>query len=584
MTILAGIYCRQNGSAITDSLCDRLRSVLSRNSDDDVIEFRDDRCFIGKVDIGAFAAPAARLGGAGPTSLLVGDPLLDIEQRDTRRTRTQDLDVLHNDWRRGDWNTLAKSRGAFCAAHYDPESGQIKLITDKLGLRSVYYWISENHIIFSSVLRILESLHEVSKVMDLRGVTEACHFGPPFCGRTAYDGIFRLQAAEILSANGETLSLCRYFRLDEIAESDQPLPVLLAKGYQIFRKAVADRIGSDTSTIALLSGGLDSRCVVAVLRDLGADLHSFNYAPMGSQDQILGREFARVAGTIHEEMPLPSSAAFPDVSRLMADAWNRSTRRGETPVDRPQVVWTGDPGSFSVGYVSLKKNTIELMRAGKVEEAISDCFPHGGVCLPLRVITPPFRRELAQIPRAGMLEAINSFDCPDPGRKIFLSHLLNESRYQLFNHFETIDLHRFEFLTPLWDVALIEFMMTVPMDYFFGHVFYHEWLKLFPPSTTAVPWQTYPGHEPCPLPIPENLPTQWDMDISGVQKRILSETVRMILSKDWPSSILNRYIFALYILAYCLRPGDYSYVVKRVKLFFDHYVVSEGRYALLPSD
>ena len=137
------------------------------------------------------------------------------------------------------------------------------------------------------------------------------------------------------------------------------------------------------------------------------------------------------------------------------------------------------------------------------------------------------------------------------------------------------------------------------MEFGIGHTFYHEWLKLFPPSTTAVPWQTYPGHEPCPVSLPEGVPTQWDWDFSAVKnqrdrdfgavkkrirKSVLSEAVRMILSKDWPDSILNRYIFALYILAHCLRLGDYSYVVKMAKLYFDHYVVSEGRYALLPSD
>ena len=58
----------------------------------------------------------------------------------------------------------------------------------------------------------------------------------------------------------------------------------------------------------------------------------------------------------------------------------------------------------------------------------------------------------------------------------------------------------------------------------------------------------------------------------------------MLLSRHWPDEILNRYLFALYILAYFLRLGDYSYVVETAKLYFDHSVVSEGRYALGPSD
>src|SRR5436189_143421 len=92
---------------------------------------------------------------------------------------------------------LAGARGAFCAVHYHPDAGRLTLVTDKLGVRPLYYWIGDDHVIFATALRVLEGLAEVPKQMDLRAVTEAACFRFPLGDRTPYQDVYALHAAEI---------------------------------------------------------------------------------------------------------------------------------------------------------------------------------------------------------------------------------------------------------------------------------------------------------------------------------------------------------------------------------------------------
>jgi hypothetical protein len=49
--------------------------------------------------------------------------------------------------------------------------------------------------------------------------------------------------------------------------------------------------------------------------------------------------------------------------------------------------------------------------------------------------------------------------------------------------------------------------------------------------TTAVPWQTYPGHRPCWLPLPADHADQWRAK-SALAARIQREEARGALSAD----------------------------------------------------
>jgi len=186
------------------------------------------------------------------------------------------------------------------------------------------------------------------------------------------------------------------------------------------------------------------------------------------------------------------------------------------------------------------------------------------------------------MPRLGVKEELSRLECRDPGRAFHLFLMLNDQRRHMANLYENIDQDRIELQLPFFDNDFLALILACPLDGFLGHSFYMRWLEHFPPVVTSRAWQAYPGHVPCPHPIPEELRYQWGNPFS---KRVLDESKRALLqemdrfmkSPAFPRAILNR--SALRIAHWLTRLGvrDYGYVLK-MAITYCRYAAGGGRW------
>jgi len=547
VTILAGILSRQQDVPLCDSLCDKMKRAISRNSNDDVIVFRDPRAGLFKVDVGAYREPAFRVDDSGSVSMLAGEPLLDSKEDVVTRGRSRDLELLHDAFDGERWDLFSQTQGVYCAVHYSPTSKTVTLVADKLGLRPIYYWIGPEYVIFSSALRVLESLAEVPKSMDLVAVTEITSIGFPVGNRTPYVEIKGLKGGEILQVSQDRTDSMRYWRWDSIRPSVSPKKVQLEEAYDRFTSAVRRRRGKDTAVVASLSGGLDSRCVVAALRKERVQVYSFNlYRVLQSQDQVFGADFARRVGTIHQAVALPAWELPGSFEQRITDAWRATRPSSDSTPERPQVLWMGDGGSVGVGHCFVQKDIIEALRAGQVNQAVRAYRPR----LISKVVRDLFSGTLAKRVTEDIRAELEDLRYDDPGRAFHVFLMLYEQRYDLFQHFEDLDLHRLECHWPFFDGNFLASIFSLPVDLCLGHEFYTDWLSLFPSAVTEVPWQAYPGHRQCPLPIPEELAYQWDRmrpasEVKAKRHEMLQVVDRILGADRFPDLILNKRLLQL---------------------------------------
>lgn len=586
MTMFAGIFSRHEDQPLPESVCHGLRRVISRDLKDEVRTFRDHRCFFAKVDIGAFGDSTFRVDESDSVSVIAGDPLLGLGGNDARQSRANELDRLHTSWNQYDWQLLNRARGVFCAAHYQPNTGKLFLISDKLSIRPLYYWADENFVIFATALRVLESLDAIPKSMDLRGVTELAGLGYPLGIRTPYSEISLLQAAEILQIEEKSISRLRYWHWDEIEPSRLSEAELLRDTHAAFVQAVSLRNGENKTTIAYLSGGLDSRCAVAALLELGAQVHTFNFALPGTQDYVFGNEFAARAGTIHEAVPKEHGDLTPDYSTLMARALGRSTLRSEQRAERSSLVWSGEGGSVAFGHVHLSPEVVAWMRKGETDKAIDTFLRQEHASVTRRLLRSKISNELTPALHAGIREELDEQNCADPGRSFYLFLMLNDQRRKLAAHFESIDLHRLEFQLPFFDSEFLARVVSLPVDLCLRHGLYAKWLKLFSPVVTEVPWQAYPGHEPCPVRVQQGAAYQWDSAYqaeqgSSLKRELLKQAAEMLGAPDFPKKILRKQYLRIAMLSYQSGLRDYSYVIESAWKYYTYWNICNGRYSPL---
>jgi asparagine synthase (glutamine-hydrolysing) len=511
---------------------------------------------------------------------MAGEPLLDHPDH-APHTRTFDLTQLHDGFLTNKFATLRRARGVFSAASYQPASRTLTLATDKLGIRPLYFWQDERYVIFASALRILEDLREVPKVMDVRAVTETFSLEYALGDRTPFASVSLLKPGEILRVNGETLSRRQYWRWDEVQPSDKPVAELTDKAYMVFADAVALRTGQDSTTAAFLSGGLDSRAITASLVERGLYVHTFNFSLRGTQDQVFGADFARRIGTTHTEQPRELGRQVS--AKIMAAAWNSSDEGSARPAERPSLVWSGDGGSVTLGHVYLTPAMVDLARAGDADAAMRLYMQRWGGAVPRRLLKRGMRDTLANLPRTGLLEEFADLQCRDAGRALHLVMMLNDQHRHLAEHFESIDLDRIEFHLPFFDSEFVATVLSVPIDECLGHRLYMQWLRRFPEAVLSVPWQAYPGHEQCPLPIPTDLAYQWEESLMGkirdsLRRDLLRQAASVLRAPDFPHALLGRRFLRVAAWIYGLGMRDVSYVIRAAQLYYKYWSQCGGKY------
>lgn len=573
MTILAGAFSLDADIPVSAEICNALRQTISRVEGEVITEIADKGLFLAKVDICAFGVPALHQDALRCVTMIAGEPLIKDGEENPRWNRAEDVALLHPLLSAENWEGLERCRGTFCGVHYNAVKRTLALFTDKTGVRPLYLWIGPHFAVFSTALRILETIKEIPKHFDLRGVTEIAAFGYPLGDRTAYLGIRTLHAGEVVRiANGQTSSHT-YWRWDNGEQAINPNIDAVQKSYMEFMAAINRRQNGAPVAAAFLSGGLDSRAIVGGLRATGSRVYTVNFAPDGTQDQVFADLVASTLKTHHTQLVTNAENVTQGYRKKAVSAWMAETFSNMDAAQRPTLVWSGDGGSVALGHVYLNRCIVDAMARGATDEAVT-IFNKG---ISTRIIKPRLRKTLAEMPTRGAQEELAAIKCADRGRAFHLFLMLNDQRRHLMRHFEDIDVERIEFQLPFFDADFLETILRSPVEPFLEHRFYMDWLEIFPNRLAAVPWQAYPGHVPCTIPSPPGLRYQWEQYYNQkmLRKMTLTSTEQgkqILASQSFPAELLSRGTLRVAIWLTRLGLRDYSHLIRTASVYHRYWV------------
>lgn len=574
MTILAGVFVRRGDGQLPKGAREGIRGLLSRDPRDEVLEFADGRIYLGKVDIGAFDGSGFLRARDGTVSMIAGDPLLP-----EGRGRQADLETLHANWLANNWDDAARTRGQYCAVFYCPRQSKLSVTTDRLGLRGLYLYVSEDIVAFASALRILEGLSFVPKTIDVVGVAERCAYGVPLGDRSLYREIKLLRGAEVCEFDKGAERRFYYWRWPVSDGSPMDQASICDRLSEAFQAAISLRLKNDRTALAFLSGGLDSRCVVGALRARDVTVYSLNFAGPSTQDRVFGEQVAKALGTFHTSVTLGS-----EQFRVQAalEAWRRSLQDEAVRPDRPLVVWGGEGGSAGLGHIYLNEAIVAAGRARDWQALHDEFAAYNRWSAKLgRVLREPVLRRVDASVKSDFRAEVERLFSINPERAPYLFILENDQRRHLEPHFSNADLYRAEILNPFYDVEFLSEVIRSPIDPFLRHKLYVEWLKRFPSAVHEVPWQAYPGHVGPSTQVPLNLEYQWSAGRISPQSRRLAATVlRQCLSRgSFPSPILNRSIVVLAAALTATGLLDRGHVVATARRYMDAWKNSSKYYS-----
>ncbi|WP_022854474.1 asparagine synthase-related protein [Thermodesulfatator atlanticus] len=208
---------------------------------------------------------------------------------------------------RKNFDFLKDLEGIFSFCLWDKSKDTIYVGVDKFGLKHIFYADLPESFLFAAELKAFTRHSNFPKDLDFLTLAELFHFGFALGEGTLFERAKLLPNATILAYNlrEKSFGLTKYWDekgLFTPRGGHKRLPyqeICLLFGQAVQKRArPKDRLGLS------ISGGLDSRSILAALGEKARGLPSYTLGLPGCQDERLAFRLAQAMGTKHKFVPI----------------------------------------------------------------------------------------------------------------------------------------------------------------------------------------------------------------------------------------------------------------------------------------
>lgn len=171
--------------------------------------------------------------------------------------------------------------GDFAFAIWDRKNQKLFCARDHIGVRSLYYYLSEHVFAFATEIKALLCLPGVPRQLNETRVADFLVRSVEDRTSTFYQHIVRLPAAHTITVDASRSQIRRYWSLDPARKVRMRSDEDYAEAFRtVFNEAVSCRVRSAFPVGSTLSGGLDSSSIACTarnqLKQRGVRLHTFS--------------------------------------------------------------------------------------------------------------------------------------------------------------------------------------------------------------------------------------------------------------------------------------------------------------------
>ena len=250
-------------------------------------------------------------------------------------------------------------RGMFAFAIWDTRAQSLFLARDRLGIKPLYYQLTDQGLVFGSEIKVILAHPGVEAQFHREVLPEFLAFGYLSGEETFYAGIRKLMPGHWMEVDsGGQVQIERYWDL-RITETESPhSEKYYVQTYrEILEQAVNSHLMSDVPLGVFLSGGVDSSAVAALMtkiRGTPVETFSVGYAEDDYSELPYARIVARHLNSVHHEVLLSQHEFFDTLPLLI---WHE---------DEP-VVWPSSVPLFLVARLASERVKVVLTGEGADE-------------------------------------------------------------------------------------------------------------------------------------------------------------------------------------------------------------------------
>jgi asparagine synthase (glutamine-hydrolysing) len=249
------------------------------------------------------------------------------------RTKS-DTEVIIHGYEQWGLDCLSHLNGMFALAIWDSGKKRLMLARDHAGIKPLYYILNKETLLFGSEIRALLATGKIKPSVDIIGMDLFLRYQYTPSPHTIFEGVKKLAAGSRLVVENGQATVERWWNfcpqpLDPSPSDKKAKEEVLC----LYEGAVKRHLLSDVPIGLLLSGGLDSTLLLALMNRLGNDWPTFTvgYGSSFEDDEL--RDAAVTAerfGTHHAQVEIDRNRfeeALPKIIGIL-----------EEPIASPSVV------------------------------------------------------------------------------------------------------------------------------------------------------------------------------------------------------------------------------------------------------
>lgn len=187
-----------------------------------------------------------------------------------------DTEVIVHGYKEWGADVLKKLNGMFGLAVWDEKERSLMLARDRMGIKPLYYTLDKNTLVFGSEVRAILAQLGNTPEPDIDAMYLFLRFRYTPSPMTLFKGIKKLSPGTRLIIRDGTAAVERWWDFspkpfDPMPDEEEAEKALI----DLYRRAVKRHLIADVPVGLLLSGGLDSGLLLALMKERGGDWKTY---------------------------------------------------------------------------------------------------------------------------------------------------------------------------------------------------------------------------------------------------------------------------------------------------------------------
>jgi asparagine synthase (glutamine-hydrolysing) len=245
----------------------------------------------------------------------------ELEQRGHHFRTRSDTEVIVHGYKEWGTEVVNHLNGMFGLAIWDVKKQRLIVARDAMGIKLIYYRIANGQLTFGSEIRPILAAENSRPAVDPAALNLFLRFRYTPSPLTIFEGIRKLAPGTMLVVEGGNYQEERWYNYTpKPFQSPRSEEEVVEELLDLYRGAVKRHLLSDVPVGILLSGGLDSGLLLALMNEQGGPWPSYTvgYGEIFEDDELAdARETATLFGARHVPVKLDQAEFEQSLPRIV---------------------------------------------------------------------------------------------------------------------------------------------------------------------------------------------------------------------------------------------------------------------------